>query len=82
MQKNKSLNDTCIQRKSLSKETTVYFKLHVITSQIERLSHSKEELLNKLAQIDSKIDSLKYQYNLTKKDIECIEAKNTMGSKQ
>lgn len=66
MQKVKLLNDFNIQRQSLSKDTTVYFELHVIASQMERLLRNKEELLNKIAQIDDKLEHLKCQYNMNK----------------
>ena len=76
MRKLKTLKDIYIQRKTITKGTLVYFRLHVLTNQIERLMHTKQGLLETLEDIDGKLACLKQHYDRTKKEIEQAEVKN------
>jgi len=76
MRKLKALKDMYVQRKSVGKGTIVYFRLHVLTNQIERLMHTKNKLIETIEQIDDKLASLKYHYNMIKKEVEYAERKN------
>ncbi len=64
MNRLKTVTDIYIQRKSLTKETTDFFLLHVVTNQIKRLIHTRNELLEKVKQIDAILEKLRQHYNI------------------
>ena len=69
MKRLKTLSDVYVRPKSISKGPTTFLQLHILSNQLERLSYNKEEILEKLEQIDSRLNYLKYHYTTLQKTI-------------
>lgn len=60
------LSDVYVRPEPILRETTVYLKLHILASQMERLNYSKESNLQKVDQINKRLANLQYQCNKLK----------------
>lgn len=79
MSRIKTLSDVYVRPQTLSKGSTVYLKLHILSSQIERLMFSKRSSLQRVKEIDETLSTLKSHYLSTKKNVEQIEEENEIS---
>ena len=69
MTKIKTLSDVYIAPKSILREHTSYLKLHFLSNQLERLEKNKKSILERLEQIERRIQNLKYHYEQMKEAV-------------
>lgn len=70
MQKVKTLSNIYVRPEPLMRETSTFLNLHIVASQMERLNNNKAECLNKIEQINKRLERLGKRYNSLKKAIE------------
>ena len=67
MSRVKTLSDVYVRPEPLLRGRTSYLKLHILTNQLERLSYNKNSIIERLEQIDRKLDHLNYHFSILKK---------------
>jgi hypothetical protein len=66
MQKIKTLSHIYQRPEPIMSGASVYLKLHIIASQMERLEATKEACMNKIDMADKRLELLEYRYNSLK----------------
>lgn len=68
----KTLSDVYVRPESLLRGRTAYLKLHILTNQLDRLKYNRNSILERLEQVDRKLEHLNYHYSMLKKSIGII----------
>ncbi|OYO59684.1 hypothetical protein C8E03_11430 [Lachnotalea glycerini] len=63
MQKIKTLSHVYVRPEPIMSGASIYLKLHIIASQMERLENTKESCLNKIDMANQRLELLENRYN-------------------